>query len=276
MEKLIKYFQHIVRQYESPLRVIRSGYMDRKNYNIESVFKTISFSFITRGEGSLYMQDKTYAIKAPVVFMQYPGMKMCYGPSKDQTWDEVFFTYSSDAITYLKRRNFIKENQIFRPINNLQTCLMMLRDVKEMLKSQQIFCLERFDSLAENLLLESLLPDQQTVEKQSERIVNEICADLKKNNYDYIDINHYAAKYNISAPTLRRYWKDCTGIPPGQYITEKIIQEACFYLSETDDPIKEIAECLHFKDQLYFSKKFKKITGYSPSAYRNLHTMRLV
>ena len=45
--------------------------------------------------------------------------------------------------------------------------------------------------------------------------------------------------------------------------------EAKRMLAKTQVPIKEIAARLYYSDQFYFSQQFKRITGYSPSEYRD-------
>ena len=54
-----------------------------------------------------------------------------------------------------------------------------------------------------------------------------------------------------------------------KYINEVKIAEAKRMLAKTQVPIKEIAARLYYSDQFYFSQQFKRITGYSPSEYRD-------
>lgn len=46
------------------------------------------------------------------------------------------------------------------------------------------------------------------------------------------------------------------------------------FLQSTDMAINEIAERVGFSDPLYFSKVFKKVTGITPSQYRNQMNMK--
>ncbi|GJM69096.1 hypothetical protein HMSSN036_13120 [Paenibacillus macerans] len=45
--------------------------------------------------------------------------------------------------------------------------------------------------------------------------------------------------------------------------------EAKNILLNTEMSIKEIGEALGYHDMFYFSRVFKRITGHSPSGYRN-------
>ncbi|MFQ9351523.1 helix-turn-helix domain-containing protein [Hungatella sp.] len=60
-----------------------------------------------------------------------------------------------------------------------------------------------------------------------------------------------------------------------QYIMDKKMSEASYYLSETTLDVKEIAQKLGFSDSHNFMKVYKKETGMTPSEYRNSFPNRL-
>ena len=83
-----------------------------------------------------------------------------------------------------------------------------------------------------------------------------------------ISVEMIARKLNVSEEHFSRMFKKKIGIPPVKYINEVKIAEAKRMLAKTSTPIKEIAQQLYYSDQFYFSQQFKRITGYSPSEYR--------
>lgn len=68
---------------------------------------------------------------------------------------------------------------------------------------------------------------------------------------------------------LRRF-KAFTGMSPSVYINTMRIQSAKIQLTDPNMFIKEISSQLGFDNEYYFSNFFKKHTGMSPSAFRNL------
>jgi AraC-like DNA-binding protein len=62
------------------------------------------------------------------------------------------------------------------------------------------------------------------------------------------------------------------GVSPKAYLNRRLNQEACHRLLNTDQRIKEIARQLHFTDEFYFSRFFKKMNAVSPVAYRRRFT----
>lgn len=78
----------------------------------------------------------------------------------------------------------------------------------------------------------------------------------------------YARKLSISAGVLSKKIKQAFHKTPRQLIQERLILEAKKLLQLTPKSIKEIAGILHFEDEFYFSRYFKKKVGIAPTHYR--------
>jgi AraC-like DNA-binding protein len=76
-------------------------------------------------------------------------------------------------------------------------------------------------------------------------------------------------KFHISKTTLYNISLKSFGISIIQYIEKLQITKAKELLLETESTISEIAYKCGFIDGNYFSKRFKQITGVSPSEFRN-------
>jgi AraC-like DNA-binding protein len=94
---------------------------------------------------------------------------------------------------------------------------------------------------------------------------------------DYIH-NHYfnhisqealSMEVNMSVPKLQAGLKQVTGLTLGSYHEQVKIIAAKLLLEETDLPLKAIAQKVGFKTHSHFGEVFKRITGVTPSAYRN-------
>ena len=53
-----------------------------------------------------------------------------------------------------------------------------------------------------------------------------------------------------------------------QAFLHRKIARACYLLEVSDLPVAEVAQRFGFDDPYYFSRVFRKITGVSPSHYR--------
>lgn len=73
----------------------------------------------------------------------------------------------------------------------------------------------------------------------------------------------------ISESTLGRLFKSETGYTFHDYLTHYRIKCACKLLKNPIVKIYEIADCVGYKDQRYFSVLFKKLVGMTPSEFRD-------
>lgn len=68
---------------------------------------------------------------------------------------------------------------------------------------------------------------------------------------------------------MSELFKKEMGISMNEYINNVRIIHACSEIRLTKAPIGQIAENCGFTDQNYFTKVFKKITGNTPTKYRD-------
>ncbi len=87
---------------------------------------------------------------------------------------------------------------------------------------------------------------------------------------EYHQVQDYSSMLNLTPGHLNRYCKDKTGMNASEIILQRILLEAKRLLLFTDAPSKNIAYHLRFEDPSYFSRFFKRQTGYSPIHFRKL------
>jgi len=79
----------------------------------------------------------------------------------------------------------------------------------------------------------------------------------------------YAKTLAVSENYLNRCSKAAFGKSSKELILEVAILHSQIYLWNVAKPVSEISYELNFDDPSYFSRLFKKYTGYTPSEYRN-------
>jgi len=77
-----------------------------------------------------------------------------------------------------------------------------------------------------------------------------------------------AAKLNLSPFHLQRVFTKACSQSPAQYALEQRIGEARRLLAHSQEPIAGIARQVGFRSASYFAAAFQRVTGLSPSAYR--------
>ncbi len=104
---------------------------------------------------------------------------------------------------------------------------------------------------------------------RQEELFEKFIALVFKHSSTNRDVKFYADKMCISTRYLSSLVQNMTGQTPKVIISHRCIQEIKRMLRTTNDSIQEIAFQLHFPDQSFFSRYFKKHTGMSPMDYRN-------
>jgi len=87
-----------------------------------------------------------------------------------------------------------------------------------------------------------------------------------------ITLEMMAEKCHLDPAYFCRRFRSETNKTPMQYLMEKKVEIAQYYLLHTNEKISAIAEALGFYDQNHFSFRYKKATGLSPSEYRKRNT----
>lgn len=104
------------------------------------------------------------------------------------------------------------------------------------------------------------LPIEEWVQQIVEWIDNHFTED--------VSLEQLAGLTHSSPYHLQRSFKRIAGVSPSVYVQQLRLEKAAKALSETDQPIAEIARAVGFSTTPYFITLFKKNTGYTPAQFR--------
>ena len=100
------------------------------------------------------------------------------------------------------------------------------------------------------------------------KVISDIINYIHLHLHEPLSLSVIAEHFKKKPSGLSAFFKQSTGTTLTDYIQQTRINRAIEYLHNTDMPVSEIALATGFEDFAYFSKTFKKHTGYSPKAYR--------
>jgi YesN/AraC family two-component response regulator len=102
-----------------------------------------------------------------------------------------------------------------------------------------------------------------------ESLVNGVAEYMVNHFSEELSLGRLSSSFRVHPSYLTRVFKKFKGKAPLQYLQELRMNEAKRLLRlHPDMGIKEIAGTLGYFDQSYFSRAFKKFTGYTPQGYR--------
>ena len=104
-----------------------------------------------------------------------------------------------------------------------------------------------------------------------EQFYRDICDYVSWHITDNLKVSQVANYFGYNEKYLTTFFKQRAGISLKQYILQVKMDRAKADLSETTEPVSQIAFRLGFTDAHNFSNAFHKVTGLSPSEYRDIY-----
>ena len=255
-------------------------YIDGKEHSrIEKPHRHNFFEILwfTKEGGEHIVDFKTYPIKKEQIFFLSPETTHALKTYKKEG---MLIILSQKLLAQL---SYFLEDCFLSFFNNFSNQFFFVMDDKEAKVAHTLFKL-LFDEYQhkpeDSRLLAShcrsfLLFAQQIMEKQPS-IVPKEAQDRMGKLYLYIEefykkekkAEFYARKVELSTKHLNSLTKDILGVTVVQLIRNRILFEAKRELHLNQHSISQIAYHLGYNDPAYFSRFFKKETGFSPKEYK--------
>lgn len=91
-----------------------------------------------------------------------------------------------------------------------------------------------------------------------------------------IKVSEIAEYFGYNPKYITTFFKKVSGISLKQHILNRKIELAKAMLSDTNQPVAQIGYDIGFSDNHNFSNTFKRLTGQTPSEYRNSYSQRML
>ncbi len=125
-----------------------------------------------------------------------------------------------------------------------------------------------------NQFIKQLEPDP--LAKSQRQLFYDIMDYVKQHIGDNIRVYDIAQHFGYNEKYLSHRFSSLLGISLKKYIMKAKVDEANFMLTDTNMTILEISNALGFLDSHNFMKFYKKLTGLTPSEYRNAFSKRML
>lgn len=113
-------------------------------------------------------------------------------------------------------------------------------------------------------------------EHKKNQLYHDIVDYVKRNIHKNLTVGCIAKEFGYNEKYLSHMFGQISGLTLKQFILQSKIGEANFLLSDTNMQIAEISNTLGFSDCHNFMKCYKKITGLTPTEYRNSFSQRML
>ena len=267
--------------------VSRFGYYAKQYQHLHSAHRHSFYHlvFFTEGTGKQQIDFKKFDVKPGLIYFMTPGQVHSWVFETEP--EGYIINFSNDYLSsfllkpdYLEKFRFFNgqpDHQVFElPINVQQKAISIFEDILKEGQGEQILDDDLVRTLLINLFIE-VSRSTNSIQNQSSNSYNHTLLKsfqhLIENNYAQLRLpKQYAALLYITPNHLNALCNDFLGVSAGNLIRERVILEAKRLLINLDLMVSEIAEKLHFDDQSYFIKFFKKQEGITPEKFRKLNT----
>lgn len=243
------------------------------SFNVPRKVDVTTLILLDKGESRAIVEGKEYHLKAPCLAIVMPNQTYCLLEASEELNLRAIimsnrFTANlmSSSLNRMVQKNPILE--ISSDIISFNTYYkVLLHTVKSPIKSY------RFET-AQHLTMSMLyfyirnLVKIENDKKRKEVIFDNFCEELRK----YFSINRtipfYSGRLGVSPKYLNDIVKEKTQITANDYIDKVTVTECKALLSSTEMSIQRISMLMNFSSYSGFGKFFKRMTGMSPTEYR--------
>ncbi|WP_139958825.1 AraC family transcriptional regulator [Flavicella sediminum] len=234
----------------------------------------------TKGTGIHKIDLNEFKIQAGSLFVIQPGQAHSWKLSKDIDGYIVFYTkeiynlyFGEKKIEeypfYDASKNISNINFTDSESGDLETYFQLLIRENQTNKSRKIDkLLNILDIIHIEISRKQLLENEQPQQTYQHKIkvFNEYLEAYYKEKKSP---SFYAEKMHISLKHLNRICKDLLNKTVTELISQRVVLEAKRMLTFSSDSVSQIADALGYSNYSYFSKLFKKNTGFTPTSYKS-------
>lgn len=243
------------------------------SFNVPRKVDVTTLILLDKGESRAIVEGKEYHLKAPCLAIVMPNQTYCLLEASEELNLRAIimsnrFTANlmSSSLNRMVQKNPILE--ISSDIISFNTYYkVLLHAVKSPIKSYRFETAQHLTMSMIYFYIRKLVKIEND-KKRKEVIFDNFCEELRK----YFSINRtipfYSGRLGVSPKYLNDIVKEKTQITANDYIDKVTVTECKALLSSTEMSIQRISMLMNFSSYSGFGKFFKRMTGMSPTEYR--------
>lgn len=157
-----------------------------------------------------------------------------------------------------------------------ERCQALMMEIRDLYRSTSAMAeagiyakiIEMITVISDNLREQHLPKSAPTARAVHEEQLMQVCHYIAAHSNESMSLEKAAAGSGFSKYYFERLFRNYTGMSFYQYLTFMRVSHAELLLQNQNVTISQIAEQSGFSNGAVFSKVFRKVTGFTPSAYR--------
>ena len=242
----------------------------------------IDFELMTVTEGTLYIADDSheyvvnkseYLLMPPTAFQHGYKQGGCSFYWLHFYMEKGFDCVSDEELTF-------DENNIYVPVtgklSSMERVIILMKQLQDCDKRYHNKILNNSitGAIISEVCCQSSLYKKYSQVNQTSQIFNDIADYVQYHSSENISVSQVAEYFGYNPKYLSSFFKSQSGMTLKQFMLQAKMDTAKAELTDTNHSISQIAYNVGFNDAHNFTNAFKKITGLSPSEYREGYAKR--
>ncbi len=191
--------------------------------------------------------------------------------------------YPSSAYEMLEMESSVgvqEATSIMIPMyGTLQSFERMVVLMKQLQDSERRYGMRALNNFSTSVILAELSAQNSIYDKydnsdNSSQLYNDIADYIRLNVCSNLKVSDVADYFGYNEKYLTTYFKKWSKVSIKQFILQEKMESAKAQLSETNHSVSQIGYTIGYRDPHNFTNAFKKVTGLTPSDYRDSYTKR--
>lgn len=243
----------------------------------------IEIIYITNGSINLTINHNKFTGKPGDIFIVNSGeMHEIYGCNTPLKY--TAFVFDFDMLSF-RKDDFAQQNyidpvlsgkiQFFNNVKNSEKAFKLLEYINE-INTQKNTCYSLFTKAILMQFFALLIEQNQvtfihedSVNDEKKQLLKKIVIYINENYTEQITLKEISGNFNMSHKYFCRFFKNNFNKTFIEYLNDVRIENSTRLLSENNITVTEAAISCGFSNMSYFTRIFKKKTGYTPSQYKN-------
>lgn len=274
--------KEVVEYYYKKKFIFRLGYVDyveaKNPLSLHSHGECTEFVFMLKGRQNYRVNGIDYLVKSGEVFVVYPEEQHSTGGAPE---DKAEFFYLIIDLEQVKKLGFFCMDTESDDVSKWSAARCQPAE-----KSWYSYCREMFSLCNEkkklwetgirnqisSLLISMYQNEMLSEEKEKSFWQEEVEQYISTHIYETITVDQLVEISGFSRSYFHTLFLEKMGIPPGEYILRKKIEQSKEELQNTTQSITDIAYHYSFSSSQYFSTVFKRYSSVSPRKFREKHS----
>ena len=207
-------------------------------------------------------------VPANSLFFVFPGVNHYYRYDDETGWDEEWMELDPTDVLPLLNAAGITPKSPLRTFASASGVSEAFQNLLDASRASGVAAKMRVDALAHLVVAEAIAAWRKGTDAETGQVVERMRQALVSDVGERTLVRDAARRAGKCESRMRDLFKQATGLSPKKYQMRARLVRAGKLLRETDLSVGAIAEQTGFESIFAFSRRFKKLLGFSPREYR--------